>query len=283
MFNVLNRSMSPTVRSSHKMKALVCIHDVMPHTLERVDRIIDWLNARNVPPVMLLVVPGRPWEPHQIERLQQLAAAGHELAAHGWHHQTRPRRLYHRLHAALISRNVAEHLDLDSPGILALMQRSRNWFGENDLPLPDFYVPPAWALGPIKKADLAQVPYRMIETTRGLIHLGREAYPHASRRSATKTKTSRKTSPNCGDLEPGLPAIHFQKLPLTGYEADSPFREFFLRRWNAAQAKTAARKNLPLRISIHPDDLKLRVADQMEQHIGAVTAFLPYQNFAPAP
>jgi predicted deacetylase len=237
------------------MKALVSIHDVMPHTLERVDRIINWLDARDVPPVTLLVVPGRPWEPQQIERLQQLAAAGHELAAHGWHHRTRPRRLYHRLHAALISRNVAEHLDFDSPGILALMQRSHNWFTDNGLPRPDFYVPPAWALGSMKKSDLAQLPYQMIETTRGLIHLVRDG---------------------------GLPTIQFQKLPLTGYEADTPLRKFFLRRWNAAQANAAARKNLPLRISIHPDDLELRVADQMEQHIRAVTEFLPYKNFAPA-
>lgn len=226
------------------MKALVSIHDVMPHTMERVERILDWLAERSVPPVTLLVVPGRPWQSEQIERLRELAAAGYELAAHGWHHETKPCHLYHRLHAALISRNVAEHLDLNATGILELMRRSRNWFGENNLPLPDFYVPPAWALGPISKADLARVPYRLIETTRGLLHLAE--------------------------------GTHFQKLPLTGYEADTAFREFFLRRWNAAQARSAARRNLPLRISIHPDDLDLRVADQMEEQILAVESFKPY-------
>ncbi|MFO8026638.1 MAG: DUF2334 domain-containing protein [Opitutales bacterium] len=77
------------------MKAFLSIHDVMPHTLERVERILYWLKARDVPPVTLLVVPGRPWEAPQIERLRQLAATGHELAAHGWHHETTPRRLYH--------------------------------------------------------------------------------------------------------------------------------------------------------------------------------------------
>lgn len=249
------------------MQVLVSIHDLMPHTLARVERILDWLQVRGVPPVTLLVVPGRPWQPQQLERLRELAAAGHPLAAHGWQHTTTPRRLSHRLHAALISRNVAEHLDLDSPGILHLMQRARNWFGENDLPLPDFYVPPAWALGPITKADLAQAPYRLIETTRGLIHTAGSAAA-----SPQRTNTQRKHDPA---------GLQFQKLPLTGYEADTPAREYFLRCWNAAQARAATRKNQPLRLSIHPDDLELRVADQLEQHIRAATEFLSYAGLKP--
>jgi len=247
------------------MNALISIHDVMPHTFERVERTLDWLAERKVPPVTLLVVPGRPWRPQQIERLRELAAAGHKLAAHGWHHETRPRRLYHRLHAALISRHVAEHLDLDSQGILKLMQRSSNWFGENSLPRPFLYVPPAWALGPISKADLAQAPYRLIETTRGLIQLESNApsFPES------ENQTARTDAPI---------TLKFQKLPLTGYEADTALRECFLRRWNDAQARAARCKNLPLRISIHPDDLDLRLADQMEQQINIVEPFRPYQR-----
>jgi len=231
------------------MKALVSIHDVMPHTLDRVTRIITWLGERGAAPVTLLVVPGRSWQAEQISHLNELAKAGHTLAAHGWLHESNPRRLYHRLHAALISRRVAEHLDLDSKNILNLLNRSRNWFKANNLPVPDFYVPPAWALGPITKTDLAQAPYKLIETTRGLLYL------------------------NSG--------ISFQRLPLTGYEADTPFREFFLRPWNAAQARSAIRKELPLRISIHPDDLELRIADQLDQQIQAVQEFLPYPRSAP--
>lgn len=235
------------------MPALVSIHDVMPGTLPRVERILDWLQARGVPPVTLLVVPGCPWEPAQIGRLRQLAAAGHPLAAHGWRHTTQPRRLYHRLHAALISRQVAEHLDLDSREILELLHRSRDWFGENDLPRPELYVPPAWALGPLRRTDLAKAPFEMIETTRGLIHLQADA-----------------------SADPAM--IHFQKLPLTGYEADTPLRECFLRRWNAAQAALAARHSRPLRISIHPDDLQLRAADQLEAQIQAMDGFSSYES-----
>ncbi len=241
------------------MNAIVSIHDLTPQTFARVERILDWLQARAVPPVALLVVPGRPWQPAQLQRLRQLAEAGHELAAHGWQHQTRPRRLAHRLHAALISRNVAEHLDLDSPNILALMQRARDWFPANGLPTPDCYVPPAWALGCIARRHLAQAPYRMIETTRGLIHL------HAQPADAPPISGTR--------------ACSCQNLPLTGYQADTPLRECFLRRWNAIQTRIAVRTRRPLRISIHPDDLQLRVADQLDQHIRSVHTFLPYSGF----
>ena len=234
--------------NDHPMRAFVSIHDLMPHTLPRVERILDWLQTRQVPPVTLLVVPGLPWEPSQIERLRELSALGHPLAAHGWFHRTRPRRLKHRLHAALISRNVAEHLDLNSPEILALLHRARDWFPDHELPTPNFYVPPAWALGPIQKTDLAAAPYRHIETTRGILSIEH-------------------------DRPEGAANIHFEKLPLTGYEADTPAREFFLRRWNRAQWRTAAARDRTLRISIHPDDLELRLADQMGEQIEAVDTF----------
>lgn len=249
----------------------------MPHTMDRVEHILDWLKERGVPPVALLVVPGRAWEPQQIERLRDLAAEGHELAAHGWLHETTPKRIYHRLHAALISRHVAEHLDLNSLGILELMQRSRQWFGENDLPRPDFYLPPAWALGPLAKADLARAPYQLIETTRGLIHLNTLQSDNPNSLSAP-TQAGDRRGPIRLRPEDESGVVHFQKLHLTGYEADTPFREFFLRRWNAAQARAAERKNLPLRISIHPDDLDLRVADQLDMQIRSVQNFLDYKN-----
>lgn len=230
------------------MRAFVSIHDLMPHTLPRVERLLGWLADRGVPPVTLLVVPGLPWEPAQIARLRSLAGAGHPLAAHGWVHQTQPRRLAHRLHAALISRDVAEHLDLPSAEILALLRRAQAWFPENGLPSPGFYVPPAWALGPIGKRDLAAAPYARIETTRGLIHLDRKPASDAAQ-------------------------PRFVAYPLTGYEADTRLRAAFLRRWNEVQWQQAARRGKLLRISIHPNDLELRLADQLTTQIEAVETF----------
>jgi predicted deacetylase len=230
------------------MKALLSIHDLMPETLNRVDVILQWLKILKVPPATLLIVPGKAWQTTQLKRLRELAALGHPLAAHGWQHKTAPKRLYHRLHAAFISRDVAEHLALESDCIFGLMQRAYDWFLEQELPPPDLYVPPAWALGSIAAPRLTELPYHCIETTRGLI------FP--------------KTAPK---------AVYLS-LPLTGYEADTTLRATLLRRWNAAQAQRALRRNETLRISIHPDDLKLRLAQQMETQIRQVTKFARYPS-----
>lgn len=230
------------------MKALLSIHDLMPETFNQVDVILQWLNTLKIPPATLLVVPGRVWQPKQIERLHELAAIGHPLAAHGWDHKTKPKRLYHRLHAALLSGDVAEHLALESDCILTLMQRSYDWFEEQGLPVPDLYVPPAWALGSIAIARLSELPFRCIETMRGLY------FPQAEAK------------------------VEYQSLPLTGYEANTALRAAFLRRWNTAQAHRALRSDAALRISIHPDDLQLRLAQQMELQIRQVTEFARYPN-----
>lgn len=229
------------------MKALISIHDLMPDTMGRVEKILNWLEALKVPPVTLLVVPGKPWASEQLARLRELADKGHQLAAHGWHHKTHPRKLYHRLHSFIISRDVAEHLDLDSQGVFDLLIHSGEWFTENGLPTPEFYVPPAWALGFIKQKHLQQAPYRMIETTRGLIQ-----------------------------LEDGK--VKREAYPLTGFEADTFVREAFLRRWNRLQTNKAIRSKQPLRISIHPDDLQLRLTDQMEELLRIDWEYLAYRD-----
>lgn len=218
----------------------------MPRTMPRVEAILRHLHGAGVPPVTLLVVPGLDWSPAQLERLRELAALGHPMAAHGWCHHTEPRRLRHRLHAALISRNVAEHLALDTAGVLELMQRSQDWFPAQDLPRPTLYVPPAWALGAVGPADLAQTPYAQVEVTSGVWQ--REA-----------------NGP-----------FRLVRLPLTGYEADTPLRQWFLTRWNGWQVRRACQRGLPLRLSIHPDDLHLRVAGQLREHLAMPWQCLPY-------
>ena len=230
------------------MKGLVSIHDLMPETMGRVESILDWLEKSSIPPATLLIVPGRPWPPRGIDRLRQLAEAGHELAAHGWMHKTKPRCVWHRIHAALISRNAAEHLDLDSAGIVSLMKQSHRWFSEQRLPEPSLYVPPAWALGKVNPWHLNELPYRQIETTSGLLQR---------------------------DLKGGY---KMQRLPLAGYEADTALRSGFLRKWNSWQAKSAERTNRPLRISLHPDDLNLRLRDQLEAQILAAEEFARYKT-----
>jgi hypothetical protein len=205
--------------------------------MPEVENILQWLGKIPITPVTLLVVPGLPWSKWQIHRLRELANAGYELAAHGWLHHTRPRRMTHRLHAQFFSRNVAEHLDLDADAIYDLMCRSADWFTAHDLPRPLIYVPPAWALGTVSWDKIRQTPFEIIETAMG-VHLLRAA-----------------------------PNQRLIRLPLTGYEADTVPRAAFLRRWNSFQMMYARQNHRPLRIAIHPYDFQYHLACQLRHHL----------------
>lgn len=50
------------MRDAEAVRALVSVHDVMPETLERVQRILDLCAAINPVPLTLLVVPGLGWD-----------------------------------------------------------------------------------------------------------------------------------------------------------------------------------------------------------------------------
>ena len=230
------------------MKALVSIHDVMPETFNKVLQIIKWLKEKGVPPCALLVVPGKNWNEDMISQLRALTREGYPLVAHGWFHKTKPKRLFHKLHSLILSRDVAEHLDLDSSGIIELMNRAHNWFPENNLRSPKLYVPPAWALGFLNQSALSETPYEMVEITRGVLNLK-------------------------GEQSPKLIT-----LPVTGYEADNATRTLFLRIWNQLQEKHARFHKTPLRISIHPNDLNLNIADQLEAQIDRADSFIQYQD-----
>jgi predicted deacetylase len=231
-------------------RALVSIHDLMPGTMDRVEELLALLGRIGVPPATLLVVPGLDWTNGQIGRLRALAAAGHELAAHGWVHRAgEVRRLDHWLHALLISRDVAEHLALEPAEIADLLTRSHGWFARNGLPAPDFYVPPAWALGRISAEALRRCPFARIETTGGVL------FPASGKRLL---------------------------LPLAGFEADTALRERFLRWWNRREEGRARRSGRPLRISIHPNDGRLRLAGEMEALLRKDWRFFRYGEVFPA-
>ena len=225
------------------MQALVSIHDVMPATLSRVSGIIERLPAVCRENLVLLVVPGLDWKSQQIEQLRIWQHEGMLLAGHGWQHQARaPATFYHHLHAALISRQAAEHLSLSEAEIVALMVRNFGWFPSHELAAPDLYVPPAWALGNLSQSAMRDLPFHYIETTRGFLHIGKHQYT---------------------------------SLPLSGFECDTPLRESFLRPWNHLQASLASHKR-PLRIAIHPDDFNLRLADQLSNLLSRVTVSRHY-------
>tara|TARA_B100001540_G_scaffold40115_1_gene35570 strand:+ start:676 stop:1413 length:738 start_codon:yes stop_codon:yes gene_type:complete len=205
---------------------LPSIHDVMPHNLDRVEAILEEFDRAGLRPVTLLVVPGLDWQARDLQRLRAMLQRGHELAGHGWHHRMAPpRSLYQRLHSALLSRGVAEHLPLDEASVVELVQRCQRWFGEHALPAPALYVPPAWALGRIAPARLDGCGFRYIETLAGIHDL------HARR---------------------------LYRLPLVGFEADTAVRAAFLRGFNAVNRGVASARGV-LRLGVHPRDRQLRL------------------------
>ncbi len=215
-------------------EVLISVHDVMPASLDRVAGILAALEAADAGTASLLVVPGAGWTGKTLDRLHTLLARGHRLAGHGWLHKcTRIRGLGHRLHSALVSRDVAEHLCLDAAGIEALIRRCGEWFPRHGLPRPDTYVPPAWAMGRIERRRLHGLGFRYFETLTGLYDAENE---------------------------------RFRRLPLAGFEADTRFRALVLRGLNrAALALTAPGR--PLRLAVHPRDPELLLASDLARLI----------------
>lgn len=213
-----------------QLQALVSIHDVMPSNLQQITELLEICARHNIRHPTLLVVPGLDWSDQQIEQLHGWQRAGCELAGHGWVHRCgRPTNLSHRVHSLVLSRDVAEHLSRSSAEVLELMSRCARWFEEHDFELPRLYVPPAWALGKVRADELLRQPFSMIETIRGV------TFAHQQR--------------------------HL-RLPLLGFEADNQLRRVCLTSWNRL-IRCSLRKTSCVRISIHPNDHRLLLADDL--------------------
>lgn len=218
------------------MKSLVSIHDVSPRTLPDVIRVVELMDSLRLAPAPLLLCAGSPWQSRDLATVRQLAEKGHPLVAHGWTHEARAiRGMRHRLHALLLSRNVAEHLSLSDCEINELLQRCSEWFEARSLPAPAMYVPPAWALGPVTKEQLQQSPFRWFETLSGIYD----------------SQVDR-----------------FQWLPLLGFQADTRARKLVLRVLNGANVSLARWSGRAVRVAIHPEDQRLLMGGELARLLG---------------
>jgi predicted deacetylase len=215
------------------MPVIISIHDVMPETLSAVENILALLAHHRIGTKTLLVVPGKNWSQTSLAYLRSWLSNGAVLAGHGWRHRCGvPQNLWHQLHSRLFSRDVAEHLALFRPQILALIRRCHRWFAENGLPRPALYVPPAWAMGNVRRQDLCRLPFWAFETLSGIFEIRRK---------------------------------RFVPLPLVGFEADTLSRATALKGFNAVNLAWARRSGLPLRVAIHPFDLHHRLSDDLRR------------------
>ncbi|WP_232802505.1 polysaccharide deacetylase family protein [Alloalcanivorax mobilis] len=228
--------------------SLISIHDVMPETRPGVEALLAALAATPAATVTLLVVPGRAWSSADLAWLHGLVERGHPLAGHGWLHRCPPPASWrHRLHSAVLSRRVAEHLALDADGIADLIRRCHRWFAVHDLPVLPLYVPPAWALGTIPRQRLAELPFRYYETLGGLYDADRDL-------SIT--------------------------LPLLGFEADQPLQAAALRISNSFNRLLAMLSGRALRVALHPNDPTLRLGNDIGPCLrGLAGASVGYPGF----
>ena len=218
---------------------MISIHDVMPETRQRVQALLARMPL-SVPPqaVFLLVVPGRDWSAGDRDWLRSLQQRGYPLAGHGWFHRCAPpRTLYHRLHSALLSRDAAEHLSLDPYAIAGLIRANYRWFQHQGMAPPELYVPPAWAKGPIRPAVMRSLPFRYYESLTGVYDAARD---------------------------------RFCRLPVIGFEADTPARAMLLRPINRMQLSLARWLQRPVRIAIHPGDPQLHLAQDLRTTLASV-------------
>ncbi len=219
-----------------KEAAVVSIHDVGPRTLPHVLGLVRLLADAGAPPATLLVVPGRDWPADALDTVRTLVRDGHHLAGHGWSHRApEPASLGHRIHGLVLSRDQAEHLSRPREELVEIVERCHAWFGERGLPVPDLYVPPAWALGSLTPTDLTELPFRWYETLTGFLD----------------ARTGRRRT-----------------LPLVGFEADTALRKWALRASNAGNLALARAWGRPVRISLHPRDPELLLARDLERLLG---------------
>lgn len=219
---------------TERTKSLISIHDVMPHNLSKIDYCLSQLKRNHIEHCYLLVVPGLMWDECSITKLRYYVAQGHTLVAHGWIHKTlNICTTLHRFHSLLISKDVAEHLCWSKFEAISNMRRSRSWFAENRLPVPDLYVPPAWALGRLGMEDLVQTGFRYVETTTGVFDL------------CTQKR---------------------YLLPLVGYEGFSVFSLIALRVSNACnRGLNNLFRARALRVATHPDDFDLGLSKSLHK------------------
>ena len=219
------------------------LHDVCPNSFHLAETIVRRLSAAGVHPLCILVIPSGDWAPGQLDTLRQWERDGHTLAGHGWSHRSPPpRTVHHRLHSAFFSRDAAEHLGRTNAEVYEIIELGSQWFRAAGLTAPTLYVPPAWAIGEFPLRAFSETPYRWVETLTGIY---------------------------------SVRANRFTRLPLVGFEADTPFRALALRVLNRLNRLIASATGRPMRVAIHPRDFELLLADDLARIVRGEHRIVP--------
>jgi len=171
------------------------------------------------------------------------------MAGHGWRHESVQKKTFrHKVHSAILSRNDAEHLSITSEEIRSIITRCFLWFKNVGLRSPRLYVPPAWAIGMIEQDALDELPFRIYELLTGVY-----------------------------DSESSF----LYRLPLVGYEVNTRIKTVALQVSNLMNRSLAFCLRMPLRIAIHPFDLRLKLASDLKDILKQPRCFMTYDDLSP--
>jgi predicted deacetylase len=225
--------------SSADPALVVSIHDVAPATLAETRRWLADLDGFGIPGV-LLAVPG-PWretpladDPETAALLRGAAAAGHEIALHGWCHAAQPSAgsTLRRWSGGFAARGAGEFWTLDEAAARQRVEQGRQTLLAAGLNVEGF-VPPGYLAGPGARAALA---------ASGLRYWTSHFFVH------DLTDGSRVFAPSVSHR----PAIH------GGAVSTAPGRPVLERAGELmiwSYSRLLPRPGAPLRLALHPHDV----------------------------
>lgn len=214
----------------------VVVHDAAPPTWEACRGLADVLAQHGVDRLTWLAVPcyhRQPRDPGFDRWLQDRAAAGDEVALHGFYHldDGTPRNPVDRWRRSVYTRGEGEFWDLEPAVARDRIRAGRRWLAELGI-VPNGFVAPAWLLGPGGWQALRDEPFDYTCTLGG-IHR----------------------------LPAGAPVLACQAQV---YSSATPLRQWLSVAWNAQLARRQ-RAAPVVRLELHPGDLAPTVRRSWER------------------
>jgi uncharacterized protein len=211
---------------------VVSLHDVAPSTATECSEWLERLEGRGLA-VSLLVVPG-PWRRSSglrhdgalAEWLKAAQVRGHEIVQHGWEHAAPPWATLRRGPRAravgrLVSRGCGEFWSIDAEEAMRRLTAGRRALEHAGIHAEGF-IAPAWLMSAAASEAVRLAGFRYTTTHRHVIDLA------------------------AGRVVPCLALSQRPGDAFTGVAAYA----------SLAGARRAVRRGAPLRLAVHPDDIR---------------------------
>lgn len=217
-----------------KPAVAIAVHDVSPATWLECRELLAMLDDAGASPLSLLVIPHYHYrslvlrEPAFLRAMEGRLARGDELVLHGYFHvddAASPRTPREWFSRRMLTRREGEFAALDERAAARRIEAGIATFDRLGWPLAGF-VPPAWLLSRGARAALSRCGHRFdyVTVRSGIFH---------------------------------LPDWRFERTANLWYSPDSALRRA-ISAWVIAREQSRARRVPLLRLSLHPQDARVR-------------------------